>query len=198
MYAVPASCTVLGMIFYHVAAFGCKTFKIDTVSGFGFIGYTSKFGYWSVDFGRGCVKSGGNVGGAFKFGRFVGVFGSLLIWAIVAAVVIASFYKYPKTKIPVFPVVGGCMGVISLFSFLLLVGLSEYSSFKLAGGGALAILSAFIWAGGAVSMFLCMNDREGVRTSSVPATTNDAVKPAHPDTQNDPETNATENADDTA
>ena len=189
MYAIPAACTLLGMIFYHIAAFGCTTFKYefsspsdrdlkrtssgnsgstddfidwdsinDNNDGFGF---SYKTGYWSAEAGSGCsAYSSSSVSGVFKFGRFIGVVGALMIWAIFFAMVVASFFKYPKPKL-VFKVIGICMGVLSFFSFLLLVGLSE-DSLKLAGGGAVAILSAFIWAGGAASMFLCMTERERV------------------------------------
>jgi hypothetical protein len=194
---------VIGMIFYHIAAFGCKTFKAElTSSSFYYYSYDYKAGYWSADNGSSCVKFGNSdISGVFKFGRFIGVFGALMIWAIFIAVAIASFFKYPKPKI-VFRTIGICMGVISFFSFLLLVGLSEDDSLKLAGGGALAILSAFIWAGGAVSMFLCMNERERVTsnaktktspTTTAPETTTAAEKV---DAKNDPETTTNENVDD--
>jgi hypothetical protein len=193
MYAVPAACTLIGMIFFHIAAFGCKTFKASSLF------YDYKVGYWSADFGASCVKFGNaGISGVIKFGRFIGVVGALMIWAIFFAVAIASFFKYPKPKL-VFRTIGINMGVVSFFSFLLLVGKSESDSLQLAGGGALAILSAFIWAGGAVSMFLCMNERERVASntktspsSTAPATTAAADKA---DTQNDPETTTNENVD---
>lgn len=194
MYAIPAACTFIGMIFFHIAAFGCKTFKES--SSF----YEYKAGYWGASNGSSCVKFGNaGISGAFKFGRFIGVVGALMIWAIFFAVAIASFFKYPKPKL-VFRTIGISMGVISFFSFLLLVGLSEDDSLQLAGGGALAILSAFVWAGAAVSMFLCMNERERVvsnaktsPTSTAPETTTAADKA---DTTNDPETTMNENVDD--
>ena len=187
MYAIPATCTVFGMIFFHIAAFGCKTFKSEFSTGSAFFGYNysfdSKVGYWSADAGGSCFKYGNaSVSGAFKFGRFIGVVGALLIWAIFFAVTIASFFKYPQPK-RVFRVIGICMGVVSFFSFLLLVGTSE-EYLQLAGGGVLAILSALIWAGGAVSMFLCMNERatsaaaaDTKSPSSAPETTTAAAAP---------------------
>jgi hypothetical protein len=154
--------------------------------------YTSKIGYWRWDFGDNgsCDKipstglGGNGLEGAFKFGRFIGIVGSLLIWVVFAAVMTASCFKYPNPK-KYFLIISICMGVLSLFSFLLLVGLSEADSLSLAGGGALAILSAFLWAGGAVSMFFCMNER--VRVPARNKTT----------TPKSTEKNATENADDT-
>ena len=193
---------MIGMIFFHIAAFGCKTFKSEVSSSRSFsFDYTS--GYWSADTGGSCVKyASSDVGGAFKFGRFIGVVGALMIWAIVATVAVASFFKYPKPKL-VFRGIGICMGVISFFCLLLLVGLSADDSFKLGGGGALAILSAFIWAGGAVSMFLCMNEREGVasmakpssNTTTAPKTVTTAAA-EKADTKDDPEITTNENVDD--
>ena len=204
LYAIPAACTVIGMIFFHIAAFGCKTFKSEVLSAgsFYYYSYDYKAGYWSADSGSSCVKFGNsNISGVFKFGRFIGVVGALMIWAIFFAVVVASFFKYPKPKL-VFRGIGICMGVVSFFSFLLLVGLSEDDSLKLAGGGALAILSAFIWAGGAVSMFLCMNERERVASNAkappntaAPETTATTGKAAD-ENKNDPETTTNENVDD--
>ena len=55
------------------------------------------------------------------------------------------------------------MGLIAVFSFLLLVGLAEAETLKLSGGGILAVLSALVWTGGAVSMFIGMNERKGVK-----------------------------------
>ena len=192
MYAIPAACTLFGMIFYHIAAFGCKTFKSEAFS------YEFKMGYWTADNGSSCVKfDDSGISGALKFGRFVGVVGALMIWVIFFAVAVASFFKYPKPKL-VFRVIGICMGVLSFFSFLLLVGLSENDSFKLAGGGALAILAAFIWAGGAASMFLCMNERKRVTSNadSSPSTAAPNTATAAEKTDADPETTMNENVDD--
>jgi hypothetical protein len=172
------------MLFFHIAAFGCKTFKVDAVNSF--YSYDYKLGYWSVDTNGGCAKFGDITSGAWKFGRFIGVVGALMIWIIFAAVMTASCFKYPKPKL-VFRIISIVMGVVSFLSFLLLVGLSAESTLSLSGGGALAILSAFLWAGGAVSMFFCMNERERVPTSS--AKPSDTTNP--PD--NDPEKNMTEN-----
>jgi hypothetical protein len=197
-YAIPAACTVIGMIFFHIAAFGCKTFKSElSVNSLYSYSYDYKAGYWSVDNGSSCVKFGNfDVSGAFKFGRFIGVVGALMIWAIFFAIVVASFFQYPKPKL-VFRTIGISMGVLSFFSFLLLVGLSGDDSLKLAGGGALAILSAFIWAGGAVSMFLCMNERERcVTKTSGPAAPETTAAAKEVDTKNDPETTTNENVDD--
>ena len=183
MYAIPAACTVIGLIFFHIAAFGCKTFKatITTANVYYYYSYDYKGGYWSFDSTSGCVEFGNSVviSGVYKFARFIGIVGALLIWAIFFAVAIASFLKYPKPNL-VFRVIGICMGVISMFSLLLLVGLSDDDPLKLAGGGVLAILSAIIWAGGAVSMFLCMRERERVVVAATkpqpkPETTNETA-----------------------
>ena len=183
MYAVPASLTVLGLIFFHVAAFGCKTFKSES-----FYGYEYKFGYFSGDSGSGCIGFGNDgLEGVLRFGRFIGIVGALLIWAIFGAIVLASFFEYPKPK-TYFLIISICMGVVSFFSFLLLVGLASEGAEALAGGGALAILSAFIWAGAAVSMFFCMKKRVRVPTSQMkngasasdPNTTENAEEDAAP------------------
>jgi hypothetical protein len=182
LFAVPATCTILGMLFFHIAAFGCKTFKSEA------FGFDYKLGYFSADSGGGCVQyvNTGGLPGAFKFGRFIGVVGALLIWVVVAAVMAASCFKYPNSK-KYFMIISICMGVLSLFSFLLLVGLSAADSYSLGGGGALAILSAFLWAGGAVSMFHCMNERE-----RAPSTPNKTTATESPE---EPAINVTENAD---
>jgi hypothetical protein len=185
MYAVPASLTVVGLIFYHIAAFGCKTFKTDLFSVFGASDY--KIGYFSADSGSGCVHfNNDGLDGAFRFGRFIGIVGSFMIWAIFAAIVAAGFFEYPNPKL-YFKIIGICMGVLSFFSLLLLVGLSADGSLKLAGGGALAILSAFIWAGAAASMFFCMNVRVRVPTTQLKTRSN-----AEPEVL---DANTTENAD---
>jgi hypothetical protein len=180
MYAVPVVLTVLALVFYHIAAFGCKSFKIDTGTGF------YKFGYWSASAGRGrgCVQYVGEVSGILKFGRFLGVMGALLIWPVFAAVLVGLFSQYTKPKV-VFPIVGSCMGLLSFFSFLLLVGLRDDSSAKLSGGGAVAISAAFCWAAAAHSMFVCMNECPVAQASTITA----VKKPTH----RDPEHDITEN-----
>lgn len=181
MYAVPASLTFVGFIFFHIAAFGCKTFKTD------FGGFDYKIGYFSADSSGGCVHfSNDGLDGVFRFGRFIGIIGSFMTWAIFFAIVLAGFYEYQNPKL-YFKIISICMGVLSFFSFLLLVGLSAEDTLKLAGGGALAILSAFIWAGAAASMFFCMNKRARVPTTQLKTKAN-----AEPEVQ---DVNTTENAD---
>jgi hypothetical protein len=191
------------MSFFNIAAFGCTTFKghVSSMDSFHYQSYDNKTGYWRAYINGTCVKfDNSDVGGAFKFGRFIGNVGGLMIAAIFIAIAIASFFRYPKPKL-VFRVIGICMGVISFFSFLLLVGLSEDDSLQLAGGGVLAILSAFIWAGGAVSMFFCMNERERVVTPKAQSpqtttTTETANKEVIADMKNNTDTSTNDYADD--
>lgn len=155
---------MLGLIFFHVAAFGCRTFEHDagSFSGglhFGYFGANNPYG------GNGCVQYSGDnseLDGVIRFGRFIGVFGSLLTWAVFAVVMTGSCFRYPRPEL-VFLVVAICMVVLSLFSFLLLVGKSSDSFYgldiKLASGGVLAILAAFIWFGAAVSVVFFMKER---------------------------------------
>ena len=157
---------------FHLAAFGCQTFKgTSTYASYYFYTYsfTSEYelGFWSYYDDGSCESypDGTTLTGAFKFGRFIGIVGALLIWAIIVVVVMASFFQFPKPKL-IFRLVGGCMGLISGFSFLLLVGVAEVENLKLGVGAVLAIISALIWAGGAVSMFLGMNERKGVKSTA--------------------------------
>ena len=173
MYAIPATCSVVGMIFFHIAAFGCRTFKETYTSDIDYYYYkyyyTAEYhvGFWGYDNGGSCkaFASGVELEGAFKFGRFVGIVGALFIWAIIVVVILASFFQFPNPKL-VFRLIGGCMGLIAVFSFLLLVGLAEAETLKLSGGGILAVLSALVWTGGAVSMFIGMNERKGVKSTA--------------------------------
>jgi hypothetical protein len=143
---------ILGLIFFHVAVFGCKTFEANY-----------KLGYWGVQNpydGNDCLEYG-VIDGVLKFGRFVGVFGALLSWLIFAVVMSASCFRYPRPKL-VFGAIGGCMLLVSLFGFLLLVGLStnlDSSAISLAGGGILAIFAAFLWSGAAFSIVFLMKER---------------------------------------
>jgi hypothetical protein len=173
---------VLGLIFFHVAAFGCSTFKTD-VSTYSYYGMdagaafrSSKQGYWKfespMDNGK-CLKyndfDGYDFTGAWKFGRAVGVIGSLLIWALFFVVAGASFYKYPHPKL-LFRVVGGVMMGLSVMSLLLLVGLSSGGgeSLKIAAGGVLAILSFLVWLGGGVATMFFVKEVLVV-TTAMPA-----------------------------
>jgi hypothetical protein len=178
-------------LFFHIAAFGCKTF----VSQETFVSESIQFGYWSIydkSIG-GCLRySNDLLSSVWKFGRFVGLFGSLIVWFIFAAVMSASCFKYPKPKL-CFTIISSCMGIVSLFSFLLLVALSEETSYSLSAGGALAIVSAFVWAGGAVSMFFCMNERKRVPTRPTTQTASNA--PTFPQVY-EPEIDITANVDD--
>lgn len=180
LFAIPASCTILGLIFFHVAAFGCKTFKAEYGSVFG-ASVSTKIGYWKVEspYDNGCLSYGGDnsdLEGVWRFGRFIGVFGALIIWVVFALVMMASCFRYPRPEL-VFTGIGGCMLVLSLFSFLLLVGLSaDKETLSLAGGGALAILSAFLWFGAAVSIVFVMKER--ARPQQPHGTTAAAPKPS--------------------
>lgn len=169
MYAIPAACTVIGLIVFHFAAFGCRTFKESVTISTDFYYYTYydttdfHFGFWSYDNDGSCVSFSDIVdfAASFKFGRFVGVAGAILIWVILIVVIIASFFQFPKPKL-VFRLTGGGMALASVFSFLLLVGLSEADTLRLGAGGILAVISALIWAGGAVAMIFGMKERPGV------------------------------------
>jgi multisubunit Na+/H+ antiporter MnhF subunit len=154
---------VIGLIFFHFAAFGCNTFKSNYYSYYGFF-YDSievNLGYWKYSNGGSCVDylvDGSDFEGVWRFGRFVGVFGSLLIWVMLAFVLAASVVRFPRPTL-VFRVVGGCMLFLSLLSFLLLVGLATDKNLKLSAGAVLAILSAFLWFGGAISVICFMKER---------------------------------------
>jgi hypothetical protein len=149
-FAVPIACTVFGLVFFHIAAFGCSTFKEGTSD--------DEAGYWGYKSYHGACQPWDTEGlePVIKFGRFIGVCGCLLIWAILVALVLVSCFKCPRPKL-CFTIVTACMGVLSFFSFLLLSGLGlEGVDVRLSGGGFLAIVAAFIWAGGAVSMYFGM------------------------------------------
>jgi hypothetical protein len=169
-YIAPALCTLVGLIFFHVAAFGCGTFKAESV-GRGDADYY--LGYFKQGLEGHCASHGGDnadLPGVVRFGRFIGVFGALMIWFVFAVVAAASFFRYPRPKL-VFIVVGSCMGVLALFSFLLLSGKSYDDDLKLGPGGILAIFSAFVWIGGAVSTILFMTERPRVGPASAATTT---------------------------
>jgi hypothetical protein len=169
-YIAPALCTLIGLIFFHVAAFGCGTFKVAS-NGRGDADYY--LGYFKQGMEGHCASHGGDnadLPGVVRFGRFIGVFGALLIWFVFAVVAAASFFRYPRPKL-VFITVGSSMGVLSLFSFLLLSGKSYDDDLTLGPGGILAIFSAFVWIGGAVSIILFMTERPRVGTASAATTT---------------------------
>lgn len=147
---------------------------------------------YGEDFG-GCLRySNDRLGSVWKFGRFIGIFGSLLAWMVFGAMMLASCFKYPNPKI-CFPILGICMGIMSLFSFLLLVGLANKSEtfpssnendvsswvpkniendLYLSAGGVLAIFSGFVWAFGAGSIIVCMNERILVPVPTRPVSRN--------------------------
>jgi H+/Cl- antiporter ClcA len=172
-YIAPAACTVLGLIFFHVAAFGCATFKNehnhDITVGYFKAGYDGTCGSYQGD--------NSDLPGVIRFGRFIGVVGSLLIWAVFAVVAAASFFQYPRPEL-VFSGVAICMVILSLFSLLLLSGKSYNDQLKVGPGGVLAIFSAFIWFGGAVAIVRFMKERP--RTPTAPATTNKPIGPGDP------------------
>ena len=155
---------MLGLIFFHVAAFGCKTFEVDKTELFGVS--KVKLGYWGVKHpydDNSCLGYDNNeeFDGVWKFGRFVGVFGALLVWLVFFLVMTASCFHYPYPKV-VFGSIGGCMLLLALFSLLLLVGLSSDTlvDLSISVGGVLSILAAFLWFGAAVSIVFFMKERE--------------------------------------
>jgi hypothetical protein len=209
MYAIPVACSIFGVLLFHIAAFGCGTFKESVTTSSHFYNYTFYnttnsdlgswrldydapnffFGFWSYNNHESCVSFPDIVDFAapFKFGRFVGVAGAILTWIILIVVIIASFFQFPKPKL-VFRLTGGGMALVSVFSLLLLVGLLEANTLRLGLGGIRAIISAVIWAGGAVAMIFGMKERPGVTPSTNNASN---VTPAVPDTA--ATTNAVEN-----
>ena len=173
------SCTIIGFLFFHIAAFGCKTFQTINAQRerFDLTSTNTRLGYWSVyndDFG-GCLRySNDRLSSIWKFGRFIGIFGSLLSWLILISVLLASCFKYPKLC---FTVLSICMGIMSLFSFLLLAGLASKSDrftnstgegFSVTAGSYLAVFAALIWAGGSAAMISCMNERSIVPVPTRP------------------------------
>jgi hypothetical protein len=142
---------------YHIAAFSCGTFYEN---------YTeARLGYYRAEYyygGCGNFKEaidllGFNFTATWKFGRFIAAVGALLVWTIFFAVGAAAFVEYPHPTKRYIVIIAVCMGVVALFSLLLLVGLSE--GYTLGGVGYMAVVSAFLWTGAAVSMFFCMKLR---------------------------------------
>ena len=189
---------MIGLIFFHLAAFGCRTFKLTYSSDDDvFDSEAFHFGFWTYYEAGACISFPSEVisefTGYFKFGRAAGVVGSLLIWAIVVVVIMASFFRFPQPKI-VFRVIGGCMGLVAVFSGLLLLGLRDEDDLELGVGSILAIVSAAIWVGGAASMVFGMNERQGVKSNATTpviaakgSTSNSATKqdaPEFTDTDN--------------
>ena len=185
------ACTLVGFFFFHIAAFGCKTFETVNVQQYYYTNSdtSTRLGYWSVyndDF-RGCLRySNDQLGSIWRFGRFIGIFGSLLAWTVLASILLTSCFKYPKPKIS-FPTVSICMGIMSLFSFLLLVGLASRSDrfitstetvISISSGSYLAIFSAFIWAGGSAAMIVCVKERTIAPVPTRPVSRN--AGPSHP------------------
>lgn len=196
LYAVPVSCTVIGFVFFHIAAFGCVTYKTVSPRDYGSTSLTATtIGYWSrydTTFG-GCIRyTNDMLASVWRFGRFIGLFGSFITWAILAAVLLASCFKYPHPKIYFISISAG-MGIISLFSLLLLVGLSTDENLSIAGGGVLAILASFLWAAGAVSMFYCMNERKTTPSPTTPVSRNAGPTYPLPTEGDDPGIDATDN-----
>lgn len=155
-----------------MAAFGCVTFKNE-------YNHDITVGYFKAGYDGNCNSYPGDnsdLPGAIRFGRFIGVVGSLLIWAVFAVVASASFFQYPRPEL-VFSGVAICMIVLSLFSLLLLSGKASNDQLKVGPGGVLAIFAAFIWFGGAVAIVRFMKERP--RTPTAPVTVS-TIKPAGP------------------
>lgn len=168
MYAIPLVCSVIGLIMFHYAAFGCYTFTNFEITSIGYLFYPTEtyYGFWSYlnDF-QYCVPYPyyAEFTGSFKIGRFIGVVGAILTWAIIIVVIVGSFFQFSQPKL-VFRVIGGCMALSSLFSVLLLVGLS--AGYYLGPGGKVAVVSCVVWAGGAVSMFFGLNEHQRVPSTT--------------------------------
>jgi hypothetical protein len=157
-----------------VAAFGCATFKNEH-------NHDITVGYFKAGYNGNCESYQGDnsyLPGVIRFGRFIGVVGSLLIWAVFAFVASAAFFQFPRPEL-VFSGVAICMVVLSLFSLLLLSGKSYNDELKVGPGGVLAIFAAFLWFGGAVAIVRFMKERPRTPTTA-PVTTNKPAGPGDP------------------
>jgi hypothetical protein len=142
---------------YHIAAFSCGTFYS--------VYYDARLGYYRTELVSGScgnfkaanAYSGYTFTGVWKFGRFIAAVGAMLVWIVAIAVGAAAFVEYPHPAKRYISIIISGMGVIAFFSLLLLVGLS--AGYTLGGAGYLAIVSAFVWTGAAVSMFYCVKER---------------------------------------
>jgi hypothetical protein len=168
-------CTISGLILYHIAAFGCKTFQTivyleNPDTGSFNQEFNQRYGYWGVRTGSECVHLGSvNDIDVWMFGRLIGVIGALINWVIFGMTVASVYWKFPDQ---ILPKICCCMVLASICSFLLLVGLSETPSFdllsrnlphspsvELASGGLMAIASGIIWAFSTIWMCIFMNTR---------------------------------------
>jgi hypothetical protein len=154
------------MVLFHVAAFGCGTFKHEFETA---PGYDNSYsvGYWKVENpepgGSGCVGYGDDTSGlpkVWKIGRAAGVIGSLIIWTIALLVAVASFYSF-KNPLSSFRLVGWLMIVMSPMSLLLLVGkFSEDGQYlKIDTGGIVALITSILWLVGAIFTMCGMRER---------------------------------------
>jgi hypothetical protein len=155
-YAIPLTLTVQGLILFHCAAFSCYTFYDEK--------YYNYFGYFSYNKRRteDCVwyRPPGvrNASIFWSFGRIISVIGSILIWAIFAAVMAAAFYEYRNPR-RYFLLVAIGMGLVACISLSLILGFLQSPSFQMSFGSTFAIVSAVVWSCAAVSMMCCMKKR---------------------------------------
>jgi hypothetical protein len=162
---------VLGLIFFHVAAFGCATFVHEDSDDF-------KAGYFkgSVGFDGDCqsYSTPSDLEGPIRFGRFIGVVGAFVVWVVFAVVAIASFFQFPRPEL-VFSVTAIVMVILSLLSLLLLSGKSALDGYRVGPGGILAIFAAFLWFGGAIAIVRFMKERPRTATTSTTSTKAPAI-----------------------
>jgi len=178
--AAPVVCSVLGMFFFICAAYRCQTFEVDTTQvhtgqNMGFS--ASRIGFWSFeDHSKDCrsYPDGFDPDGPMKFGRAIGILGSILGLTLVVMLLVASCLRYPARRM-VFGAMGGCMILMAVFALLLFVGLSSNPfdmdgwDLKVGNTGWRIIPSAFFWLAAAFATLFTMKEREV--TGVAPTTT---------------------------
>jgi len=159
----------LGIILFNTAAYSCQSFEVDPLG----------VGYWSFeDFDGDCAAYSDEFDpdGPFKFGRAIGIIGSILGYTLIIMLLVASCVRYPLGR-KIFFVMGGCMILMSIFALLLFVGLSsdhfDIGTLELEVGAAgwCIIPSFFFWVAAAFATALTMKARDdgGAPTSTPPA-----------------------------
>jgi hypothetical protein len=178
---VSAACVVLGLTFFHCIAFG-TSFEEAYFYYYSSNGNTYKdfnpLGYWYIGYYRGNYQFGYELEDSqiITFGKVIGILGALVSWIILAALK-PTFSNFSDRKITIIII---AMGVVSFFSFLLLIPAFR-TNVKLSGIGSLGILSMFCWAGGAASTYFWMKGRH----KSVP--TNEQPKDDNPNSNKEDE-----------
>ena len=95
LIVAPIVCTIVGLFFFHLAAFACTTLQAETSLG------TIRYGYWKVESGSDCIAFGSDsfFTSAVQVSRAFGVIGSLITGVVFVLIMTACCFRFPRSSI---------------------------------------------------------------------------------------------------